>query len=159
MKHASMGLVVLVSVIGIVPVFAGVIPGQWEKVAATEPGSGIVLFLKSGDRIEGMFEEVGEQDVIIVVDQQEQRYPKLEVAKIETAPYSDGKADGTLTGAGLGALGLGVLGALAGANDDMSDNTGQSAAFGAALGAGIGAAVGFALDASTKGSDLLYKAP
>lgn len=159
MKQACRFLAVLVAVIGIAPAFGGVVPGQWEKVEAVEPGSQIVVFLKSGDRIEGTFKEVGEQDLAIADGQGERRLPKTSVAKIETAPFDDGKGDGTLTGAALGALGLGVLGALAGSMDDESNNTGQAAAFGAALGAGAGAGIGFALDSAKKGSTVLYKAP
>lgn len=159
MRLACTFLAVLVAVIGIAPAFAGVIPGQWEKVEATAPGSQIVVFLKSGDRIEGAFKEVGEEDLAIADGQGERRLPKTGVAKVETAPFNDGKGDGTLTGAALGALGLGVLAAWAGANDDMSNNTGTAAALGAALGAGAGAGIGFALDSAKKGSTVLYKAP
>ena len=138
---------------------AEVIPGRWEKVEAQAPGTGLTVMMKSGDRFDCAFEELQMDTLVVETGAGERRIPKVDIQRLETTELvPDPVKDGTLKGAAIGAVALGVLGGLVGAADrGIWGGTGDQiqgalviGAIGAGIGAGAGAAIGFTVDYAVK---------
>ncbi len=140
---------------------ADVIPGRWEKVEAQAPGTGLTVMMKSGDRFDCAFEELQMDTLVVETGAGERRIPKVDIQRLETTELvPDPVKDGTLKGAAIGAVALGVLGASVGAVlGDLfgEDSIGEKikgalviGAIGAGIGAGAGAAIGFTVDYAVK---------
>ena len=146
---------------------ADVIPGRWEKVEAQAPGTGLTVFMKSGDRFDCTFEEVQMDTLVVETGAGERRIPKVDIQRLETSePVRDPAKDGTLKGAAIGAIAGGVFfGIVGGGIRGPRDGAGRAiaralviGAIGAGIGAGGGAAIGFAVDYLHKASEVLYVA-
>jgi len=154
---SAAGLVLLASSV----MNAGVIPGRWEKVAAENRGTGLIITLKAGERIEGLFK--GLTDDAIVVEPPgsgDRTIPKTAVAKIITADKRSGDlTNGTVIGAVVGGsiVGVPILVAAAGGNIQGSEAGGVLLLL--ALSTGIGALAGLGIDAAVRGQVTLYEAP
>jgi hypothetical protein len=136
--------------------WAGVIPGRWEKVDGLTSGTEITVKLQAGDRIDCAFKSSGPEDLILIeLGGSERRIPKFEVLKItRREKYDDFVGDGAVIGLGVGAtFGL-VVAAIAYAD------CGHAAYFavGPLVYGGIGAGIGVVADALHKGNEVLYKA-
>ena len=97
-------------------------------------------------------------DDLTVTDQSgsERRFPKSEVRKIVSAEkMGDSLVNGTLIGAGVGAL-IPII--IIGARSNVDHLSAEAGAFLGLL-IGGGAAVGLAVDAAYKGHEVLYQAP
>jgi len=129
---------------------AQVVLGRWEKVEALKAGTEIIVKLKAGDRVEGTFIGIGNEDIrLSEVGRAEVRLPKSAVQSIETkAKIRDNLKRGTYIGMAGGA----VFGSLAGIHAPS-----QARIPFVFLGAGLGALCGASVDASIKGHELLYK--
>lgn len=147
-------------------VTAGVIPGRWEKVEALSPGVSLVVELRGGERLEGVFQSIGPEEIgFIESDGTERRLPRFTVLRIETATViPDRLRNGVLWGALIGIAG-GVASMVAFGESktngpvDWSGEDGPGYMIGAALvGGGVGAAVGALIDASIKHPEVLYTA-
>jgi hypothetical protein len=140
---------------------AGVIPGRWEKVAAENRGTNLILTLKAGERIEGLFK--GLTDDAIVVEPPgvgDRTIPKTAVAKIVTADKRSGDlTNGTVIGAVIGGSIVGVPLIIFAASGDVHGSDAASAMLLLFLSAGIGALAGLGIDAAVKGQVTLYEAP
>ena len=123
----------------------GVVPGRWEKIEGLEAGTGIVVSLNSGEKMDSFYRGTTEDGITVVSsDGQEHKLPKSAVAKIETLEKKRGPVwDGALIGA---AVGMAVSGALLA-------KYGDSSIAGAVLGfyGGLGAGIGLAIDAGVAG--------
>ena len=118
---------------------AGVIPGRWEKVDSQTPSTGLMVILKSGERINCFFKS-SDPESLTVVDPVagERRIPKFDIARVEgTRIGPDSNTNGTLIGMVPGLL-LGIVGGAGGGD-------GNVAASAIALG-GIGALIGYVID-------------
>ncbi len=149
---------------------ADVIPGRWEKVYAQAPGTGLAVMMKSGDRFDCTFEELQIDTLVVETSSGERRILRVDVQRLETSELvPDPVKDGTVKGAVIGAVALGVFGGVAGAScsgfwcTDTADRI-QGAlvvgTVGAVIGAGVGAAIGFGIDkaADNKRPEVLYVA-
>jgi hypothetical protein len=159
------------ALVGIVALAAAPLHGQaplgrWEKVAMLSPGIQIVVELKAGDRLEGAFQNLGPEAIVIAEPGgEERRVAKSMVQGVRTAAkvrdrLCNGAWIGTLIGAAAGVIGL-VAFANAKTNGPVywGDEDGPAYLVGAALvGGGIGAAMGAVVDASIRGRELLYQA-
>jgi len=140
--------------------------GRWEKVAMLLPGTQIVVELKAGDRLEGAFQNLG-PDAIVIAEPagQERTVARSMVKSVRTAArVRDRLCNGALVGTLIGAA-AGVAGMVAFANAKTNgpvywgDEDGPGYLVGAVLvGGGIGAAMGAVVDASIRGRELLYEA-
>jgi hypothetical protein len=149
-----------------VPLQAQVPLGRWEKMAGTPTGTRIQVELKAGDRLEGMYQSLGTDTLVILEERgQERTLAKSMVMSVRTAAkVRDGLGNGALIGTLAGAA-AGVIGMVAFANAKTSgpvywgDEDGPGYLIGAALvGGGIGAATGAVIDASIRSRELLYQA-
>lgn len=135
----------------------GVIPGAWDRVDAVQPGSPLVVTLKSGDRIEGAFKAL-RPGMLALTDPagRETSVPRSEVGKIVARGVKDRLRNGALTGAGVGlGAALAVL-AVVGSRDGYVL---PSARWGAPLLlSSVGGVVGALVDRAHKGDELLYVA-
>ncbi len=139
---------------------AEVIPGRWEKVEAQAPGTGLTVIMKSGDMLDCADKELQMDSLVVETDAGERRIPKVAIQRLETSVLvPDPVKDGTLKGAVIGAVVLGVLGGLAcDPNDFLCDRL-TGVAVGAVIGAVAGAAIGFTVDyvAKDKRPDVLKR--
>jgi hypothetical protein len=144
---------------------AGIIPGRWEKVAALNPETEIVITLKSGERTESYFVSLGSDKLVVrEITGIIRELPKTEVLGIVTEKkISDGKLNGILIGAGVG-FGAGFLGLAAwNARETASGPIWDREALGYYTGAGlimaaVGAVAGSVIDAAHKDQEVLYVA-
>lgn len=141
-------LLVLVSQVGLM---AAVVPGRWEKVDSQPPSTGLMLILKSGERINCFFKS-SDPETLTVVDPVagERRIPKSEVRKVESIQVvPDSVVNGILIGFGIGAGGyLAIHAPLA----DLQEHD-----FPAALAiGGIGALIGLLADKAVERPTVLY---
>ena len=137
--------------------FAGEVPipqGRWEKVHRESPGTGLVVTLHGGERIECFLKSLSEQTItVITTETKEREIPKVAVQQIVTAE----KRSGPLwNGAIIGAAVPTVILAIAAAKTPKDSRGGLGAAF--VLCGGIGALIGVAIDAVSRGQITLYKA-
>ena len=138
---------------------AQVIPGRWEKLDATTPGTEIIVRLQTSMIIEGTFQGSTPDEVVVLTDAgNAMNVAKSDVLEITTAKtQGDSLTNGALIGGGIGlGVALAVL-AVAGSSEGYVL---ESAKWGAPLlgfGAGLGA--GIAIDASREQREVLYRAP
>ena len=148
---------------------ADVIPGRWEKVEAQAPGTGLTVIMKSRDRFDGAYKELQMDTLVVETSSGERRIPKVAIQRLETSELvPDPVKDGTLKGAAIGAVVVGVFGGFVGAAvGGIWGDTGDQikgalvvGAIGAGIGAGAGAAIGFTADhlAKHKRPEVLYVA-
>lgn len=131
---------------------AETIPGRWEKVDALQPGTGIIVSLEGGERLECEFVSADDTAITIRESGAERNLPKSGVQKIVAA---EKKGTGPLwTGAVIGALvGVAVGGIVASQVNDSGTKAGDI------LGcAAIGAGVGLGIDAAVGARETFYKA-
>ncbi len=152
---------------------AQVVPGRWEKVEAQKQGTVLTVIMKSGDRFDCTFEELQMDTLVVETGAGEQRIPflgsipKVAIQRLETL-VPDSVKDGTVKGAVIGAVALGVLGGFAGTQcsgsfcstdiDDRIEGALLVGTVGAVIGAGVGAAIGYGVDkaADNKRPEVLY---
>ncbi|MFH1965958.1 MAG: hypothetical protein ABIJ42_10525 [Acidobacteriota bacterium] len=131
---------------------------------ALDTGFQIVLFLKSGDRIECRFEGIGPDELAVIgMDDNIRRIPKSGVSRITSREkIGDSLVNGALIGTAVG-FGTGFLGFI-GANNAATSGPWwdkEAAAFATSIGlvgAGIGVIFGSGIDAAVRKPELLYEA-
>jgi hypothetical protein len=137
---------------------AAVIPGDWEHVAAQQLRSPLIVFLKSGDRVDGRFKAL-EPAVLALIDSNggEVAVARSDVASIKGRGARDAVTNGALIGAGIGVGAALAILAMAGSGDGYVL---PSAKWGAPLLlSGAGGIVGSLVDRGHTGERLLYVAP
>jgi hypothetical protein len=131
-----------------------------------QPGTDIVVRLKTGDRLNGAFRGISRDAIEIIDDSTHARsLPKPAIQEVETlSKRQDRLCNGALIGALIGVAG-GIAGMVAYGNAKTNgpvywgDEEVPIYLVGAALAGGaIGAAAGAAVDASIKRPEILYKA-
>ena len=135
---------------------AEVVPGRWEKVDSLTRGTGIIVSMTGGDRMECEFISSDPEGITVVdSDQSERTLPKSGVKKIQTIAKTGKNRvwDGALIGAAIGAAAGGITVAAVGTDDDSGN------AAGVLLATGIGAGVGLGVDAAVGARETLYVAP
>jgi len=152
MERKALRLLVIV-LLAFASARAGVVPGRWDKVQAEKPGTEMIVILTSGDEIQGMYQEVGSQELRITVDGAQRALPKSGIARITTAerrtgPLWNGPLIGAIIGGSLAAIGIAAYERL------DSETLPYVAAW-----AGIGAGIGLGIDAAVQSRITLYKAP
>jgi hypothetical protein len=164
MKAIRFQSVLLTVLLAGASVRAEIIPGRWEKVAALPPGTGVTVWLQAGDRWEGSFRSLGNDDLVVSdPGGAERRVPKTAVLRIESAgTVRDRLGNGALIGAGIGCA-AGVVSFLSFARSKTAsgpffygETRGVTVAA-ALVGGGLGALAGAAVDASIKGHEVLYR--
>ena len=138
---------------------AAVIPGRWEKVDSLIEGTGIIVKMDGGDRIEGEFFSSDAQSITIqTFEQVERDLPKAGVKKIQTIEKTGHNKiwDGALIGAGIGAGAMAITFTASGRRNWKYK---EAAAAGLLLSAGIGAGIGLGIDAAVGARETLYLAP
>ncbi len=142
---------------------AQVVPGRWEKVDALEQGTEIIITMKSGERVDGAFQQHDAEILFVAeVNGSERPIPERDVAKVvrplvEGDSSWDGAAIGAAIGYGGGWAGLAAMKS-GGGDWAWSDAFEMFGPIGAAVGFGIG----FAIDRAHKGhkgTELLYQSP
>jgi hypothetical protein len=137
---------------------AQALPGRWEKMEAQSPGTGIVVALKGGERLEGVFTALTASALVLRdAGGRERTIPKIEVASIVTVrghddPVKDGAIRGMAIGLLIGAVLPLIPKATSGGEISYSEGIGAIP-----LGAGAGAAIGWWTDRSRKAPELLYR--
>jgi hypothetical protein len=142
---------------------AEIVRGRWEKVEALRSGTGIIVKLKAGDRIEGAYQGLWPEELRVKdLSGAELRLPKSSVLSVETAEkVRDRLGNGALIGAGAGAAAgffslLGFAKAVT-ASGPIMDREAAGYYFSAAMvGAGIGAVAGVVIDSRIKQREILY---
>jgi hypothetical protein len=166
MKNRQVVALMVVCVLAAAPLQGQVLPGRWEKLEQLQPGTRIIVRLQAGDRLEGGFQRIT-QDAIVLTEEnsQERTIAKSMVSSIETSKKApDRLRNGTLIGLLVGAAaGIASMAAIAEAKTSgpvyWGDEDGPGYLLGAALvGGGIGAATGAIVDASIKRHEVLYQA-
>lgn len=155
----------LLCVLAAAPLQGEVLPDRWEKVEQLQPGTSIIIRLKTGDRLEGAFKSVSPEAVAFTEGSaQDRMIPKSAVQKIETsAKVPDRLRNGILIGL-LAGVASGLVAMVAYANAVTNgpvywDEDGPAYLLGTALvGGGIGAATGAVVDASIKRHEVLFQA-
>ena len=111
-----------------IPSFAAeIVRGHWEKVEMIKPGTGIVVKLKAGDRVEGLYQALnGEEFRIKDLSGSELSLPKQSILSIETAELKveHKLRNGAIWGAAIGAP-VGIVAALI-AHDSMGGQPGAA---------------------------------
>ena len=102
----------LIFILGAVPAlsannFSVVPPGNWAKVESLSSGTSISVKMISGDRMDGTYVKLDEDNIHIMIDSQTRYYPKKDVAEILLRKINDSNMNGTLWGLGIGAVTLG----------------------------------------------------
>ncbi|MBM4028148.1 MAG: hypothetical protein FJ280_22550 [Planctomycetes bacterium] len=124
--------------------------GNWAMVERLDRDTPVTLRLKAGDSIQGAFVALEAESVQMLVDGQERRFPRGEVAEIGRRGQANRKRNamwGALIGFGVGFPAGYFLAPYIGDDDDMpnSEQAKGGAAFGAiwaGIGAGLGALTG-----------------
>lgn len=136
----------------------GVVPGNWDRVDALQPGSSVMVTLERGDRVQGEFRAL-DRDMLVVADRagRELQVPRSDVCTIVALGVKDNLGNGTLIGAGTGlAAALTILAVLGSEHGYVL----PSAKWGAPLLlAGIGGLIGVLVDRAHEGKEVLYMAP
>ena len=108
-KAACRGIYLLIAVLWTLPLEAQVLPGRWEKLDVTTPGTELVVLLRTRMTIQGLFQ--GSTPDAVVVTQPGNipvRIAKADVTRIMTGEtYGDSLKNGGLIG---GAVGLAARG-------------------------------------------------
>ncbi len=153
----------------------GAIPGRWEKVEALAVRQPIVVALKSGERIEGLFRGFTSEDILLAMATGNEL--KIARSNVQRISRREEDGDGNLNGTLLGlAAGLTLGGVAVGTESHASfvSAPGQQAAAVARVhvesggtrsnpalivaGAGaLGAVIGFLIDASGKDAESRYQ--
>lgn len=154
----------------IIPCFAAeIVRGHWEKVEMLKPGTGIVVKLKAGDRVEGLYQALnGEEFRMKDFSGSELSLPKQSILSIETAEKVEHKLrNGAIWGAVIGAP-VGIVAAviahssLGGGTAAWSGRDKQMVVAGGLVTGGIGAGLGMLINSRNKASvyhaELLYLA-
>jgi hypothetical protein len=82
---------------------ADIVPGRWDKLESQPSGTQIVIWLKSGERLEVTSKNSTDNDVTVVpFGGGELRTAKPDVQKVESEKYQDSNKEGTLIGLGGG---------------------------------------------------------
>jgi hypothetical protein len=152
--------------LGTATIRAETIPGRWERVEALPPGTAVIVKLQGGERLEGIYQRIGPDEIVFVESNGiERRLPRMGILKIESATVvPDRLCNGALYGAFIGiAAGIGSMVAYGNAKTNgpvqWMDEDGPGYLIGSAIvGGGIGAAIGALLDASIKHHEVLFKA-
>ena len=154
LTRPTLGICFLAVVLGFsIRLEAQIIPGRWEKLDATTPGTEIIVRLQTSMSIEGTFQGSTPDVVVIITDAgNEMNVAKANVAEITTNSHEDSNTGGTLTGLGTGL----ALGAAVGFSFDCSTRSRCAAGYGGLFG-GIGALVGYLVDDRIKGREILYR--
>ncbi len=111
------------------------IPGRWEKVEILGRGSEIVVTTRDGSRLEGRFEEITDQEIVVLIEGRGIQVPRNAVAEILLVKHRE-KHRGLLM-LGIGAAGGFLIG---------WNNRGDEVALGYAtipVSVGVGAAAGY----------------
>ena len=145
---------------------AEVVRGRWEKVEMLKPGTGIVVKLKAGDRVEGLYQALnGEEFRIKKVNGTELSLPKQSILSIETAELKvkHNLRNGAIWGAVIGAP-VGVLAGFIAHSVIGSVIGGRPAAWGSGdkqlvvagglVTGGIGAGLGMLINSRNKHAEL-----
>lgn len=135
----------------------------WHRVDALEPGTRIVVTLKTGEKRIGYFRRGTTDDVTIAVGRdggqepvKEETLPKSLIGTVATYdPVKDGAGRGALVGAGglLALIQMGINSCRTGCEADMP---GAMALAAAAFGAGVGSLVGLLADRDAGRSEVLF---
>jgi len=156
-------LFVFCIVLGTGSAWAEIVRGRWEKVELLKPGTGIIIRLKAGDRIDGSYRGIGTDEVRISdLTGAAVRLPKSAIQSIETAEeVTDRLRNGTLIGAGAGfAVGfvsmIGVAKAVTASGPIWGEDGTAFILAGGLAGSGIGAIIGALIDSRVTRPELLY---
>jgi hypothetical protein len=134
-----------------------VIPGNWEVVGGLDPGTSLVVTLKSGSRLEGAFKSIA-PDMLALTDPaaRELKIPLSTIASVVGPRSSDRLTNGVVIGTSIG---LGVAIAVLAALGSQDGYVLPSAKVGAPLLlSGAGALLGALVDRAHKGRQVLYVA-
>jgi hypothetical protein len=125
---------------------AGPPPGNWAKVAALAKDTQIAMSLKRGDKIEGSFVRLEEEQILLNDNGRERQYPKSSIAEISLLKQGSRKKNAAIAGRALFAVGFAAGYAIAPQVADVNEMpAGERAGVGAAFGAVWGGiAAGFA---------------
>ncbi len=137
-------------------IFAGEAPvplGRWEKVHRERQGTGLIVTLHGGERIECFLKSLsGQTMTVITTETKEREIPKVAVQKIVTMEKRSGPLwNGALIGAAIPAAIIGIPTA-----SYHGDKSGMGAII--VLAAGVGALIGVGIDAACRGQITLYRA-
>lgn len=166
MKRFTFAIVSALAVLSVHSLFAGVVPGRWEKMEALKSGATIIVFLQGGERLECIYQAVTEDHLVVAsADQANLTIPKATISKVTGAQLiQDSTRNGTWIGAGIG-FGTGFLGMVAVEKSKTAsgyslaeENLGFALA-GGLVGAAAGAVTGRIIDGQMKASEVLYRAP
>ena len=148
-------LITVVAIFAVSTLGAGVVPGRWEKVAAEKLGSSLIATMKSGERIDGFFKGLTDENLnLTTLDGQERAVRKSDVARIITADKRMGSlTNGFLIGAAAGATITGIVAA------SIDDGNAGAVVLATVIYGLIGGAIGVGIDAAVQGHITLYEAP
>jgi len=138
--------------------FAGTVPGRWEKVEELETGFPVVVKLTSGEQYTADFVRVdGDELFIQELEGEEIRLHKEHVKQVTSQEYivNDSLWQGALIGGAIGAAAVIPIGV--GWTNEGGSSDRLAGIF--ALSTGIGAGLGLAADATIKAREVYYKAP
>jgi hypothetical protein len=150
----------------IIPCFAAeIIRGRWVKVEVLKPGTDIVVKLKAGDRVEGLYQALnGEELKIKDFSNSELSLPKQSILSIETAKKMKHKLrNGAIWGAVIGAP-VGIVAAvkahssLGFGTSAWSSGDKQLVVAGGLVTGGIGAGLGMLINSRNNHAQPLYLA-
>ena len=131
-------------------------PGTWERLDALQPGTLIVITLKSGAPVTGAFQASGSGDLAVTTRTgTEQRVAKAEIQGV-VGEKKDSVMDGLLLGAAIGA-GTGAFWGYG--RRSFECRAGCAMAMGTIVGTPIGALVGWLRDRKHHQTEVLYRAP
>ena len=141
---------------------AEVVRGRWEKVEMLKPGTGIVVKLKAGDRVEGLYQALnGEEFRIKKVNGTELSLPKQSILSIETAELKvkhnlrNGAIWGAVIGAPVGVLaGFMAHSVIGGGTAAWSSGDKQLVVAGGLVTGGIGAGLGMLINSHNNHAEL-----
>lgn len=136
-------------------VWAGVVPGKWDKLIARSPGTEIIVTLTSGEQVEGTYQELGGESLLMTVAGAPRNIPKSGIAKITTAGQQDSIWNGALIGAAAG----GIAAAVAVGTYSKNEGGNNNLWIAVPLCAGAGLAAGIGVDSAFQGRETLYEAP
>jgi len=159
MKAGSIASILTIASLTISSLAAGVVPGRWEKVDSLIEGTGIIVKMDGGDRIEGEFFSSDAKSITIqTFEQVERDLPKAGVKKIQTIEKTGRNKiwDGALIGAGIGAGAMAITLAASGGFDEQFEGAAAACLL---VSAGIGAGIGLGIDAAVGARKTLYLAP
>jgi hypothetical protein len=131
--------------------------GSWERVEALQPGTALVVTLKSGERIAACFTSLHPTMLGLVDrDGRDSSVPRSDVARIVAGGPKDSLTNGALSGAGIGAAAAVVILAVIAAGNGYVL---PSAKWGAPLLlSSVGGVLGALIDRAHNSEQLLYLA-